>query len=427
MPIQEAVKSDPPPPTAPQFLPDIIPIEMPTRLWVPLGTGSGDATAKPPGTTVRRGESVIEKAAESSHIPLAPASGTLGNERPIRLTSGRPASAVELIVGPDTAPDLPNPGDFWEDSLSLVHWLERIRAAGVWADRHASPNLIGQLNQIVARPIDTLICTILDTDATLRLNAAMAAQNADAVALGVSVLAQITGARRSVIAVEMLGDPRWVTPIRRAAGAANLEIVEVPNQYPQSDPTLMIYTLTSRRLRPGNLPTTVAVMLLDAAAALAVGKCALGYSMLTVPIAVHDHSRRISRICEAPVGATVLHVLENLGIPAEEINVRGGDLLRDLRLRPDAVIAGGELVLHITGPEAPVVPEHCIRSAWCLEACPTQVQPGFILDAIQRDDPKMAQRAGIAACIECGLCSHVCPSRLPLLQAIREFRGSKLD
>jgi Na+-translocating ferredoxin:NAD+ oxidoreductase RnfC subunit len=39
----------------------------------------------------------------------------------------------------------------------------------------------------------------------------------------------------------------------------------------------------------------------------------------------------------------------------------------------------------------------------------------------------MADRAGIHACIECGLCSHVCPSRLPLLDAVRWWRTLDLD
>lgn len=426
MPVKDEVSSTDEPVVAQEQLPERITIDMPKRLWVPLGAGGGNATPKSPGTRVRRGEPVAEKPAESSHIPLAPAAGTLGDERPIRLTNGKPASAVELIVSADAqAEDLkPSPAT---DSLFLLEWLERIRAAGVWADRHASPDLIGQLNQIMARPIDTLICTILDSDAALRLNGAVAEQHAEVMTRGVSILSSITGARRAILAVEMFADARWIEPLRRAAQAAKIEIAEVANQYPQSDPTLMVYTLANRRLRPGNLPTTAAVLVLDAAAALAVGQCAQGHAMLTVPIAVHDHSQRISRLCDAPVGATVQHVLENLGIPSDEITIRGGDLLRDLRLRSDAVIAGGELTIHITGLEVAAVPDHCIRCAWCVEACPTLVYPGLVLDAVQRADPKMALRAGVAACIECGICSHVCPSQLPLLGAIREFRRAKND
>ena len=37
----------------------------------------------------------------------------------------------------------------------------------------------------------------------------------------------------------------------------------------------------------------------------------------------------------------------------------------------------------------------------------------------QQDDPELARHYGIDDCIDCGICSYVCPSHLPLLTAIR--------
>ena len=163
---------------------------------------------------------------------------------------------MELIVSGESPPSSENSSPPTDEILSLVEGLERIRSAGIWAVRHASPDLIGQLNQVVARPIDTLICTILDSDASLRLNAAIAARFSERVVGGVSLLAKITGVRRTVLAVESFAAPPWMTPLSEAANRAGLQIVDLANEYPQSDPTLMVYSLTHRRLRPGSLPTT---------------------------------------------------------------------------------------------------------------------------------------------------------------------------
>ena len=407
---------------------------LPDRLLAPLGVASGsDVKVKPAGTSVLRGQPLVDHPAESSHVPVAPANGILGVVRPIRLTTGRPAAAVELTVSDQSPQETPSGATGESDSFSLVAWLERIRAAGVWADRHASPDLIGQLNQVVARPIDTLICTILDSDASLRLSAAIAAGYADLVVGGAALLSRITGARRALVAVESFGRASpsapgtdWLTPLRQSVLATKLQVIDLPNDYPQSDPTLMVYTLTQRRLRPGNLPTTRGVLVLDAAAAMAVGNAANREPMLTVPVAVHHHPRRQSHFLQVPVGTTVRHVLQELSIQPHQTILRGGDLLRDLRLPPEAVIAGGELTIHVTAPELPVIPEPCIRCAWCVEACPTLVNPASVLDAAQRRDVKMAERAGIGACIECGVCAHVCPAQLPLLEAIRDIRVKKL-
>jgi electron transport complex protein RnfC len=147
--------------------------------------------------------------------------------------------------------------------------------------------------------------------------------------------------------------------------------------------------------------------------------------MLSSPLAVHDHLRRRSHYLDVAVGTPLQYVLEKISGWEEGFVVRGGDLLRDLRLRIDAVIGGGELTIHLTGPEVDVIPEPCIRCAWCMEACPTLVYPASVLEGAQRRELRLAQRAGLEACIECGVCAHVCPSRLPILDAIRDIRNQR--
>src|SRR5262249_52579960 len=100
-----------------------------------------------------------------------------------------------------------------------------------------------------------------------------------------------------------------------------------------------------------------------------------------------------------------------------------GDVLRDLHCPDGAVVGAGELTAHFTVASPPNNPDPCIRCSWCLEGCPTRVQPAALLEAAQLQDARMAHRFGLEACIECGLCSYLCPSRLPLLQAIRGLRG----
>jgi Na+-translocating ferredoxin:NAD+ oxidoreductase subunit C len=413
----------------PEELPAFSSLPLPDHLLVPLSARiGGEAKVLPAGTVVRKGQVLVVRAAESSHVALAPAAGVLENVRPIRLSNGRPTLAIEMAVdhaepgetAADEADDLRD-----ADPSALVTWIERIRRAGIWADRHASPDLIGQLNQAVSRPIDTVICTALDSDAGMRLSGTIVGRFGEFVAEGAALLARITGAARSILAVEMDAHPSWAVPWWDAARGGKLEVIELANDYPQADPTLMVYSLTKRRLRPGNLPTTQGVLVIDAATACAIGRAARGAAMLSTPLTVHDHVRRRSHYLDVAVGTPVQYVLEKVSSWEEGFVVRGGDLLRDLQLRIDAVVGGGELEIHLTGPERTMIPEPCIRCAWCVEACPTLVHPASVLEAAQRRDLKMAERAGLGACIECGVCAHVCPSRLPILDAIREIRGLK--
>jgi electron transport complex protein RnfC len=396
---------------------------------VPLSVPAGAApAAKSLGALVSQGERLIEIASESSHASLAPMAGTLGPIKQVCLTSGRTVDAVELMVDQQsldqtTSLKLEPPRSADGRGPGLVPWINYLRNAGLWADRHASPDLIGQLNQAVSRPIDTLICSVLDTDAGLRLNAALAAREPDQVADGAALLAQICGVRRAMIVMEAYATPAWSSPIRQAAKRAGLEVLDVINEYPQSDPTLMLFSLRRRRLRPGQLPTTQGVLLLDAAAALAVGRAAMGQAALSTPLGVHDHFHRRAHFLDVPVGMLLGDVLDALEIATDSAMLRSGDLLRDLRLSRDCVIGGEELAIHVTAPEPELNPDPCMRCGWCLETCPTLLYPAMALEAAQRNDATMARRAGIDSCIECGLCSYVCPSKLPLLDSIRRMRS----
>jgi len=120
--------------------------------------------------------------------------------------------------------------------------------------------------------------------------------------------------------------------------------------------------------------------------------------------------------------------MDAIGINAASMDMRVGHLLRDLPAEADAIIATGELTVLAAASHARPPAAACLRCAWCVEACPVQIHPAGLLEAAQQQDPELADRYGLQSCIECGICSYVCPSRLPLLPAIRtmiEERGSR--
>jgi electron transport complex protein RnfC len=66
----------------------------------------------------------------------------------------------------------------------------------------------------------------------------------------------------------------------------------------------------------------------------------------------------------------------------------------------------------------PVYP--CIRCARCVEACPMHLNPSTLgLLAAKRQYQTMAEDFHLADCFECGCCSYVCPSNIPLVQYFR--------
>jgi electron transport complex protein RnfC len=62
----------------------------------------------------------------------------------------------------------------------------------------------------------------------------------------------------------------------------------------------------------------------------------------------------------------------------------------------------------------------CIKCSECLSACPVHLNPSMLGQLAQnREYERMAAEMYLDQCFECGSCSYVCPSNIPLTQYFR--------
>lgn len=419
----------------PAQCPEMTPIRLAPVLHVPLAARSpaDPVSPKPPGTRVPRGGALADVTEGLAPAALAPVAGRIIGVSHATLLNGQVVPTVEFepdapAEGSVAFPDAPDstgefklPRPLGRDQLPA--WIERLRSGGVWADRPDAPDLLGQLHHIVRHHADTLICSLLDDEPTMCINSILVANARRELLAGLEFLGGLMEAKQVILVVEDRVPGKWWGTFRKLARNAGFLVVSMVNDYPQSDPTLLIYSLLKRRLKPGLLPVDQRVVMIDGPAAVAVGQCAAGGApMLRVQLAIRDHLEQRSHFVEAPVGTPLVHVLREVGATIGDVTFLRGDLLHDHRVPPDAVIAGGELTIHIVPRVEPQLPGPCVRCSWCVESCPMRIQPAGILEASQRNDIELADYYGLDACIECGVCAYVCPSHLPLLDGIRKLR-----
>ncbi len=420
----------------------------PPELYVPLLTRDLPLVA---GTDVRPGDCLLRDPPEHADVPLprAPLAGTLIGERPVTLTSGRTVPAVILRVDAyhhEAAPRVlakpfteqiqqilrARPGD-------LTTWSRSLNSAGVWASRSTCPDLSRQLADSFGA--DTVICTLLDPDPNVPLCARLAEEFAADIVAGAVLTARLANAERLLIVVEPTVPDRAKRELSRLASeisslakglslSLNARAISYNNAYPNGDTSLLLLNLLSRRLPPGQLPTARGVVLLDAPAALAIGRVARHDAPLThIPIALTDHTRKTgprSTLIRCPVGTPISHLLSAIGLTgnaasANAIQLRTGDVLQERTTTPSAVVSPEGHYLHVLARRPFQPPDPCVRCGWCVEACPTGAHPADLLEAAQTQNPTKAAHANLSSCIQCGLCQYVCPSRLPLLSAIRSL------
>ena len=68
----------------------------------------------------------------------------------------------------------------------------------------------------------------------------------------------------------------------------------------------------------------------------------------------------------------------------------------------------------------------CIRCGRCIDNCPAQIDPVVLHGLAKGKQWDKAKKYGVSWCFECGICSYVCPSRLPLQESILEIKRKLL-
>lgn len=306
---------------------------------------------------------------------------------------------------------------------SIGELIESLTVDGIAPNRASCPALIEQLRQAATSKINAIICCAIDSDPLVPVNATVASESKADVVEGLKLLARLLKPRRIWFVAEPAVLSRCKASHRSASPMCSVRPVTLRADYPLTDARLLLRTVLRRRVKPTDLPTRAKALVLDAPAAADLGCWArTGVAGTTVPMGVRDHVKRTVKLVRTPRGASIGQLLEAMGIPAEAALVRSGDFLRDQFVQTDHRLGNGELCLHITAPQRPEPAEPCIRCAWCVEACPARIHPAGLLEAAQRNDLAMAHRFGLRSCIDCGICSYVCPSHLPLLQSIRQLR-----
>ncbi len=73
-----------------------------------------------------------------------------------------------------------------------------------------------------------------------------------------------------------------------------------------------------------------------------------------------------------------------------------------------------------TSTRRPAASGPASSAARCVDACPMHLNPSQLGQlAAKRQYQTMAERYHLNDCFECGCCSYVCPSNIPLVQYFR--------
>jgi electron transport complex protein RnfC len=399
-------------------------------LVVPLSQHLG----KPSISVVREGEEVVRGqtiAKPDGFVSVAmhaPASGVVrrialapninGDMVPSVYLQPHPASSQEVADGEPCDVDTATPDEI----------ITAIQRAGVVGLGGAAFPTHVKLKPPEGKRLDTLIINGVECEPYLTTDhRVMLEQTAD-IFTGIRYLLRATGASEAIIAVEANKQDAATKLQQNCPEDLPVSVRVSPVKYPQGAEKLVIKALLGREIPSGGLPADVHAICVNVATTAEIGRLlprGRGIQERVITIGGPGVDRKGNY--RIPIGTTVRFALEETGAANNISRVfLGGPMMGAAVSNLDIPITKGTSgITAFTTAETGEATGHqevypCIHCARCVESCPLFLNPSYLgLLAKNEEYEQMAEEFHLMDCFECGACSYVCPSHIPLVQYFR--------
>lgn len=200
-----------------------------------------------------------------------------------------------------------------------------------------------------------------------------------------------------------------------------VEIKVLPALYPQGGEKVLIYNTTKRVVPEGKLPLDVGVVIINVTTLAWIARyIQTGMPLVEKVVTVDGSCVKKPQNVIVPIGTKIKDVFAFCeGFKESPFKVMYGGPMMGIALpsldlpitkRTNAILALNEKEARL--PEA----SNCIRCGRCINHCPLHLDPPAFAKALELNNPKELVKLKINLCMECGVCSYVCPAKRPLVQ-----------
>ncbi len=392
---------------------------VPARLVVPLGQhlGAPNLPLVAVGDRVERGQMIGSVDAVISAPVHAPVAGTVVTVEPVLTIAGTRVAAV--VLEPDADQDL----SAYVAVAASDDDRVRVRAAGIVGLGGATFPSAVKLTPPSGMKVATVILNGCECEPYLTCDDRLMVESPDRVVAGARHIKRMIGAERVIVAVEE-NKPDAIVALRQAAGG-RVEVEVLPARYPQGAEKQLVYALLGTEIPHGKLPAAAGVIVHNVATAAAIADAIeYGKPLMERVVTVTGAVERPGNY-RVLIGTLVSDLITHAGGFADEVErvVAGGPMTGQALASLDVPVVKGTsgIVALPPGAAARSVTDDqpCIRCARCVEGCPMALEPYAVgtAAALRRWDDAAGRHC--TDCVECGICSYVCPTDRPLVQLIR--------
>lgn len=276
------------------------------------------------------------------------------------------------------------------------------------------------------KAIETLIINGAECEPYLTGDYRLMVEKTEEILKGIELIRKCLNAQKVYIAIED-NKPKAIEVFNLAIRHTQYVIRILKSQYPQGGEKQLIKSVLGKEIPRGKLPFDIGVCVQNVATVYAVYEAAY----LDKPL--YERVVTVSGSCVS----NPKNILARIGTPIKDLIA----FCAPLKEKPAKIIIGGPMMgIAQYTQDVPVIKsttgiilmnerevkdtqeQFCIRCAACVRNCPVGLMPTSISAYSKIGHWQDAKAYGALDCIECGLCSYVCPSNIPLVQNIRRAK-----
>jgi electron transport complex protein RnfC len=323
-----------------------------------------------------------------------------------------PSASQEVLYG--------SPQDI--EHMTADEIIKAVQATGVVGLGGAAFPTHVKLKVPEGKKIDTVVVNGCECEPYLTSDHRVMLEHPSEVLHGARVAMKAIGAPRAIVGVE---DNKMdaVEALRKANGAAtDIRIQAVPAKYPQGAEKMLIKVLLVREIPSGGLPADIGVGVFNVATLAQIGELlprrqGLIERVVTItgPAVTKPGNYLVA------LGTPVRWALEQAGCTDQTASViLGGPMMGASIGSFDVPITKAVTGILVLTRQQVNGNGHIFPCIHCVNICPMHLNPSQLgMLARKGRYEEMSADFHLNDCFECGCCSYVCPSHIPLVQYFR--------
>jgi electron transport complex protein RnfC len=274
--------------------------------------------------------------------------------------------------------------------------------------------------------VDTLVANGCECEPYLTCDHRIMLEQPENLIKGLRLVMRALGVERALIGIEDNKMDAVHVIAEHLAEDDAIKVESVPTKYPQGAEKMLIQSLLGRKVPPGQFPSAVGVSVFNVGTLAQIGELLPhGRGVIERVVTVSGPGVEKPGNYLVPVGTPVRFLLQYAGAKPDAHEVILGGPMMGMSVSaldvPVTKAMSGMVVLEQSDPDIERrQTQPCIRCGYCVDACPMHLNPSMLgMLAVSSDYETMAIDYHLNDCFECGSCSYVCPSNIPLVQYFR--------